>query len=129
MKNKYTKEEFGQFKQDIIILDHQVKSKADNIRKDINIVINKLSKYKTAFVDEMIKELEIPIQGSDYETLVDYERDFFYTLPRIVIFEDKTINFHYIDYDNFGGFFTITVDDKELENFNELVNYLGQHYV
>ena len=125
MKMRYNKDELGAFKQHLLQLEHEIVAKTDTIKNDINKAISILNKYNSKFIDSIIQEISIPLQGSVYEILEDYDKDFFYKLPRQIIFNNTNIIFHYNDYDNyFTGLFTITIDKNEFNTFKELVTYL-----
>jgi hypothetical protein len=122
---RYNKDELGAFKQHLLQLEHEIVAKTDTIKNDINKAISILNKYNSKFIDSIIQEISIPLQGSVYEILEDYDKDFFYKLPRQIIFNNTNIIFHYNDYDNyFTGLFTITIDKNEFNTFKELVTYL-----
>ncbi len=128
MKMRYNKDELGEFKQHLLQLEHEIVSKTDTIKQDINKVMSILNDYNSKFIDSIIQELSIPVQGSVYEILEDYDKDFFYKLPRQIIFNNTNIIFHYNDYDNyFTGLFTITIDKNEFNTFKELVTYLDDN--
>lgn len=128
MKMRYNKDELGEFKHHLHQLEHVITRETDTIKKDINIVISLLHKYNSGFINNIIQELLIPLEGSVYEILEDYDRDFFYKLPRQIMFNKTCIVFHYNDYDNyFTGMFTITIGEKEFNSFKELVTYMEEN--
>lgn len=110
-------------------LEYEIISKCDNIKIDIKKAISILNKYNTntGFVDSVIKELEIPLDGSYYELLEDYDFKFFINLPRTVKYSKSFIIFHYNDYDNFGGGLAITINQKEFYSFNDVITYLKEN--
>lgn len=128
MKMRYNKDELGKFKHHLSQLEYEIVCITDNIKKDIKLATSILSKYNSGFINNIIQELLIPLEGSVYEVLEDYDRDFYYKLPRQIMFNKTCIIFHYNDYDNyFTGTFTITIGEKEFSSFKELVTYLEEN--